>query len=249
MTIYVFVHGAWHGAWCWNKVVPLLEGAGHRATALDLPGHGRDDTPIAQVTFEAYCNKVREVVEAQPEPVILVGHSMGGRVITQVAELRPDKIKALVYLAAILLKNGENTMPADPDTSETFIQRSVTTSDDGTYQMLRKDAIKELLFHDCSDEDTDSAMALLTSRQASQPFTIPMRVTNENFGMIRKVYIECLEDKAVTPNQQKIMYTVTPCDTVISMNTSHSPFLSSPQELADHLSSIGDMNFFNSIGQ
>ena len=65
----------------------LLEEAGHKAIALDLPGHGRDDTPIAQVTFEAYCNKLREVVEAQPEPVILVGHSMGGRVVTQVAEI------------------------------------------------------------------------------------------------------------------------------------------------------------------
>ena len=96
MSTYVFVHGAWHGAWCWSKVVALLEGAGHKAIALDLPGHGRDDTPIAQVTFEAYCNKVREIVEAQPELVILVCHSMGGRVVTQVAERRPDKIKRAV---------------------------------------------------------------------------------------------------------------------------------------------------------
>jgi pimeloyl-ACP methyl ester carboxylesterase len=114
MSTYVLVHGAWHGAWCWSKVVSLLEGAGHKAIALDLPGHGRDDTPIAQVTFEAYCDKVREIVEAQPESVILVGHSMGGRVVTQVAELRPDRIMTLVYIAAILLRHGENTMPADP---------------------------------------------------------------------------------------------------------------------------------------
>jgi alpha-beta hydrolase superfamily lysophospholipase len=83
MSSFVFVHGAWHGAWCWSKVVSLLEGTGHRAIALDLPGHGRDDTPITQVTFEAYCNKLREILEAQTEPVILVGHSMGGRVITR----------------------------------------------------------------------------------------------------------------------------------------------------------------------
>jgi pimeloyl-ACP methyl ester carboxylesterase len=148
MTTYVFVHGAWHGAWCGRKVASLLEGAGHKAIALDLPGHGQDDTPIAQVTFDAYCNKVREIVETQPERVILVGHSMGGRVVTQVAELRPDKIKTVVYLAAVLLQNGQNTIPADPDTGETFIDRSVITSDDGIYQTLREDAIRELLFHD-----------------------------------------------------------------------------------------------------
>jgi pimeloyl-ACP methyl ester carboxylesterase len=240
MSTYVFVHGAWHGAWCWSKVVSLLEATGHKATALDLPGHGRDDTPITQVTFEAYCNKVREIVEAQPEPVILVGHSMGGRVVTQVAELRPDKIKTLVYLAAILLRNGENTMPADPDTGETLIDRSVITSDDGIHQTLREDAIRELLFHDCSDEDAGMAIALLESRQASQPMTMPMRLTNENFGRVRRVYIECLQDKAVTPAQQRTMYTLTPCDKIISMNASHSPFLSSPQELADHLVSISE---------
>jgi pimeloyl-ACP methyl ester carboxylesterase len=238
MSIYVFVHGAWHGAWCWDKVVSLLEGAGHEAIALDLPGHGRDETPIAQVTFEAYCNKVRELVEAQPERVILVGHSMGGRVVTQVAELRPDKIEVLVYLAAILLRDGENTMPADPDAGETLIDRSIISSDDGSYQTLREGSVKELLFHDCSDDDTARAMELLESRQASQPFTVPMRTTNENFGRVRKVYVECLQDKAVTPGQQRVMYTQTPCDKIISMNTGHSPFLSSPQELADHLASI-----------
>jgi hypothetical protein len=134
-------------------------------------------------------------------------------------------------------------MPADPDTAETFIDRSVVTSDDGAYQTLRRDAIKELLFHDCSDEDAGRAMALLDSRQASQPMTIPMELTNEGFGRIRKVYIECLQDKAVTPAQQRIMYTLTPCDKVISMNTSHSPFLSSPQELANHLVSISEWKF------
>ena len=240
MSTYVFVHGAWHGAWCWSKVVSLLEGAGHKATALDLPGHGQDDTPITQVTFEAYCNRVREIVEAEPEPVVLVGHSMGGRVITQIAELRPDKIRTLVYLAAILLRDGESTMPADPGPGETLIDRSVITSDDGIFQTLPADVLRELLFHDCSDEDIGRAIALLESRQAVQPMTIAMRLTQENFGRVRKVYIECLEDKAVTPAQQRIMYTLTPCDRIISMNASHSPFLSAPQELADHLVSIGE---------
>jgi hypothetical protein len=134
-------------------------------------------------------------------------------------------------------------MPADPDTGETLIDRSVVTSDDGLYQTLLEDAIRELLFHDCSDEDAIRAMALLEARQASQPMTIPMRLTNEKFGRLRKVYIECLQDKAVTPAQQRIMYRLTHCDKVISMNASHSPFLSCPQELADILVSISEYEF------
>jgi hypothetical protein len=141
------------------------------------------------------------------------------------------------------LRNGENTIPSDPDTGETLIDRSIITSADGSYQTLREDAIRELLFHDCTDDDAGRAMALLESRQAAQPFTVPMRLTDENFGRVRKVYIECLQDKAVTPGQQRIMYTLSPCDKVVSMHTSHSPFLSAPEKLADHLVSISEHEF------
>ena len=53
MSTYVLVHGAWHGSWCWEKVVPLLEQAGHQVEALDLPGHGQDKTPIREITLAA----------------------------------------------------------------------------------------------------------------------------------------------------------------------------------------------------
>ena len=56
MSIYVLVHGAWHGAWCWNKVVPLLKKEGHATVTLDLPGHGEDNTPIQEVTLQAYAD-------------------------------------------------------------------------------------------------------------------------------------------------------------------------------------------------
>ncbi len=62
--MYVLVHGAWHGAWCWDKVVSLLQSKGHRAEAIDLPGSGKDKTPIPQVTLDAYAKKVCEVLDA-----------------------------------------------------------------------------------------------------------------------------------------------------------------------------------------
>ena len=79
MSTYVLIHGAFHGGWCWDKVVPLLEAAGHKVVAPDLPSHGRDDTPIAEVTLDTYARRACEVAAAQSEPVIIVGHSMGGR--------------------------------------------------------------------------------------------------------------------------------------------------------------------------
>ena len=106
---YILVHGAWHGAWCWYKVVPLLEARGHKVVAPDLPGHGKDTTKPEQVTLADYVNKVVSVANDQNGPVILVGHSMAGVVISQAAEvLGANKISALIYLDAFLPANGES---------------------------------------------------------------------------------------------------------------------------------------------
>ena len=67
MSTYVLVHGSWHGGWCWDKVVPLLEAKGHKAIALDLPGHGADKTPISEITVDSYAARVCAALDAQPE--------------------------------------------------------------------------------------------------------------------------------------------------------------------------------------
>jgi len=61
MSTFVLVHGSWHGAWCWGKVVPLLERAGHKVEAIDLPGHGNDRSPIADMTMQSCVDRVTSV--------------------------------------------------------------------------------------------------------------------------------------------------------------------------------------------
>ena len=76
MTTFILVHGASHGSWCWDKVVPLLEAQGHEAVAVDLPGntYGEFDIPAAQVTLDTYANHVCKILDQLEEPVVLVGH-------------------------------------------------------------------------------------------------------------------------------------------------------------------------------
>ncbi|MEE3248306.1 MAG: alpha/beta fold hydrolase, partial [Chloroflexota bacterium] len=83
MTTFVLVHGASHGSWCWDKVVPLLVAQGHEAIAVDLPGntYGELDIPAGQVTLKSYTDHVCEVLDELDEPAILVGHSLGGLTI------------------------------------------------------------------------------------------------------------------------------------------------------------------------
>ncbi|MGM0900385.1 MAG: alpha/beta fold hydrolase [Bacillota bacterium] len=237
MSTFVFVHGVYHGGWCWEKVIPYLEEKGHKVEAIDLPGSGDDLTHASEVTFESYVNKVVEVLESQSEPVILVGHSMGGLTVTQVAELRPNKIQKLVYLSALLFQNGQSfSNPNDYGLVGQYVvpydNISLTIKDEG---------IKKCFYNQCSDEDINFAKARLVP-QAIAPLSNPVQTTDANFGRVPRIYIECLRDNAILPSVQKEMYSTLPCEKVISMDTDHSPFFSAPQELARHLLSIAKVS-------
>ena len=241
MATYVLIHGAGHGGWCWDKVVPLLRAAGHNVEAPDLPGHGEDKTPISRVTLQAYTDRVCRVLDAQPEPVVLVGHSMGGIVITQAAESRPEKVGTLVYLTAVLAPSGVSilqTLEGDGATLEdAMARRTMILSADRSYVTFEEGTLAGRFYNDCSEADVARARPLLVP-QALAPLQTPIRTTEKNFGRIPRVYIECLLDKAVPPEMQKGMYTALPCRKVISMHTGHSPFFSAPEDLAKNLVSL-----------
>lgn len=234
MATYVLIHGAWHGGWCWDKVVPLLKKKGHNVEAPDLPGHGKDKTPIREVSLQAYADRVCKILDAQSEPVILVGHSMGGIVISQTAEYRPEKIKTLVYLTAFLLQNGEFLLQVAGGDTEALVLPNLVMAEDQSFATVKEEAIKQVFYGDCSDEDVARAKKFLVP-QAAAPFGTPINITEKNFGRIPRVYIECLRDKAISPSVQKKMYNTLPCRKVATLDTSHSPFFSAPEVLVSHL--------------
>ncbi len=242
MSTYVLVHGAWHGSWCWEKVVPLLRQAGHQVQTLDLPGHGQDRTPIREITLAAYTKRVCETLDAQAEPVILVGHSMGGMVITQVAEERPEKIQTLVYLTAFLPQNGQSLLQIARTNSDSLLTPNLMVNEEQGYLTFKERApLKDIFYGDCPDEDVARAKSLLVL-QAIAPMATPVRISAEHFGRVPRVYIECLCDRTISPSIQKMMYMATPCQTILSMETSHSPFFSAPQELVLHLTSLKSLS-------
>jgi len=207
---------------------------GHTAVAPDLPGHGRDKTPLASVTMQAYVNRVCEVIEAQRESVILVGHSMGGGPITQAAEELPDRIKLLVYLTAVLPRNGETQAGITQQDAGSLALANFVMSDDGSFATFRESRLKEILYGDCSNEDIALARLSLTP-QVIAPLVSPVHISAERFGRVPRVFIECRRDCALTPAHAKTLYTLTPCQQIISLDTSHSPFFSAPKVLARHL--------------
>lgn len=238
MTHFVLIHGAWHGGWCWYKLATRLRAAGHVVTCPDLPAHGVDRTmATADVTMNAYVERVVSVLDAAPEPAVLVGHSMGGAVVSQSAEARPGRIRASVYLAAYAPAHGQSVFQlakADPD--DRMGTRMVMSADRKSIT-LKPDTLREGLYADCKDEDVALALSLLVA-QASAPLAAPMALTDARYGRVPRHYIECTQDQAVSIGSQRSMPGRAGCVSTHSLDTSHSPFLSAPDRLAAILAGI-----------
>jgi len=238
MSTCLLIHGAWHGGWCWRKVVPLLEAKGHRVLAPDLPGHGDDKTASVTVTLKSYTDRIGEIASAQAEPVIMAGHSMGGMAITQAAEYCPKQIAALVYVCAFLPRNGDSLMTWASQDQASMVNPSTTDPRaDGTIGFKPEHA-REAFYGNCAEEDVTFAQSRLVA-QSGAPFGTPVETTAERWGRIPRYYIECTRDRAITLKLQREMQKHSPCQQTFSIDTDHSPFFSAPKQLADILSVIG----------
>jgi pimeloyl-ACP methyl ester carboxylesterase len=237
MSTFVLIHGAWHGAWCWHKVTPLLQSRGHTVHTPDLPALGVDRTPLQSASLQSYADRVCATLSACNEAVYLVGHSMGGIAITQAAEAMPRNVKMLVYLTAFLLPNGRSLLDQAQTDSGAQVLPNLVFAPDQSSATLKADAIQEVFYADCSPSDLALARSLLVP-QAAAPLATPVQTTADRWGSVPRVYIECTADRAISLPTQQSMHALHPCKRVMTLPTSHSPFLSAPQALADQLLSL-----------
>jgi pimeloyl-ACP methyl ester carboxylesterase len=235
---YVLVHGAWQAPYVWDAVRTDLEDKGNKVIIIELPGHGSDKTPPHLLDLDVYADKVIEAVSKEGERVILAGHSMGGMVITHVAEKIPHKISKLVYIGAFLPASGQALTDlafSDPDSK---LGPALITSDDQLTLDVKQDSLAWLFINDGSQADKDLVIRNYRAEPAI-PFTSQVTLTNENFGTVEKCYIKTLQDIVISPGLQDRMIATAGITSVYSVNTSHSPFLSQPQAVSDLLLRIG----------
>ena len=237
MAKFVLIHGSWHGAWCWEKLIPLLQANGSQVIALDLPGHGNNPAPRAAQTFANYVDAVTGAIDRHGEKVVLVGHSAGGAVISQAAEARPDRITSLVYVSGFMLTDGQSILDVAGNDKGNEVLPASEFIEDGKAIVLMPDKARAPLYLDCKDEDVRWAVGQLVP-EATEPVGAVLSLTEKNYGRIPRYYIECLQDRAISIETQRMMISRQPVKRVFSMESGHSPFLSRPAELAKNLLSI-----------
>ncbi len=234
MASYVLVHGAWHGAWCWRDVVPLLEAEGHHVDAIDLPGHGDDSSPVGEMTLERNARRVADSVEAAAEPLVLVGHSMGGMAVTQAAELVPDRIARLVYVCAFLPSDGQTLPELAADDPATLVTPNIVVDEEHGTCVVAPEVLRDAFLGECSDDVAAFAISRLVPESLAA-VGAPVRISEARAGSVPRTYVECVLDRAIGIEKQRAMVAAVPCERVCSLEADHSPFFSTPRELADAL--------------
>ena len=116
MATFVLVHGAWHGGWCWQKLTPFLEAAGHAVYAPTLTGLAERAAELSpDIGLDTHIQDVVGLLEEKDlRGVVLVGHSYGGMVITGVVDAAPERIAHLVYLDTFVPRDGESMVDVSP---------------------------------------------------------------------------------------------------------------------------------------
>lgn len=230
--LVVLVHGAWHGAWCWATLQAELDRRGIPSQAIDLPGHGTSSAPLGGLHHDAA--HVADVLDRlHLEDVVLVGHSYGGAVITQVATGRSD-LGHLAYIAAFALDDGESVNSAlrSFERQSVALGAAVRMGDDDT-TTLDPDLAAAALYGSCPPEVIAAALARLSPQPVA---TMTETVTGDPRSTIPSSYLCCLQDQAVHPTHQAVM--AARCAERVDIDTDHSPFISATSAVADHLEQI-----------
>ena len=223
MTSFALVHGAGHGAWCWDRVVPQLIAAGHHAIAVELPASDPHAGP------DRYADVVAAAI-ARERDVVVVGHSLGGLTIPLVAARRP--VRRLVFVAGLLPRPRERPFRDDPDAPpESAAGLRVDTRADGSYTFPPEIA-RAYLYNRCSEADAVWAIERLRP-QSRRPIdeTCPLAALPK----VPMTYIACRDDRVVTlEHATYLARTRLGIDPVI-LDADHSPFLSAPGALVNVL--------------
>jgi len=233
MSTFVLVHGAWHGAWCWERVAALLRETGHRVFAPDLPGHGADATPAWRVTLGRYARRVREAARESGGRAIAVGHSMGGVVITQAAAQEPSLFAGLVYLCAFVPEPGESLMTLARQDRDAKLRDAMVNGI--THSTVMPGRAADIFYGACSADAASAAVARLGPQPSLPAF---QRVAKPRGPQPPRAYIECTDDRAIGVALQRQMRERAGITRVATLATDHSPFFSTPEALAKELGEL-----------
>ncbi|MFI5035446.1 MAG: alpha/beta fold hydrolase [Acidimicrobiales bacterium] len=219
---YVLVHGAWHGAWCWRDLGAELDRRGVAWRALDLPSAHDDRDGSANLVDDA---AAVTAAARDAGPVILVGHSYAGAVVSEAATALPD-LRGLIFVAALIPGPGQSATDAS---HEVRVRTAMddTVEADGPWIRVRPEGAALAFYGECPAPVQAWAIERV-GRHTTASFRQARQSPDADAA---RRYVLCEHDRAIDPSLQEVM--ARRCDDVVRLGSDHSPFLSHPGDLAD----------------
>jgi pimeloyl-ACP methyl ester carboxylesterase len=236
MARFVLVHGAFSGGWIWEPLARRLTVAGHTVEAPDLPGLGEDNTPPIGVTLDSCAARVCDALRRSSEASLLVGNSMGGLIATQAAVRCPDRVAALIYVAAFAPQDGQSLLDLTrlPEGAGDQVQANIIVEGNPPVATMPAAASRAALYGSCPDDV--AAWAIARQRpQPVAPFATPVSIPAGTLDSIPRYYVLCHRDRAIPASLQRRMSRAIASAEVIELDTDHTPQLSMPAQLSDAL--------------
>lgn len=236
MPTLILVHGGWSGAWIWDSIKPELADLGVSSSAVELRGSKVDHSFLWGITLTDYVNEITATAAEIDGPVVLVAHSAGGIAASQAAAETPGHFSSLIYLTAYAPVDGESLASLSAQDKESNTKSAIKP--DLIRGALRQspESIKASSYHDCSSEIADQ----LVRKHRPEPIRPSMAKVRlgEDFDRLPKVYIQCAQDRALTPAFQQWMAERQKIETIHQLGTGHMPMVDAPGKLAAMLMNI-----------
>ncbi|WP_406630875.1 alpha/beta hydrolase [Amycolatopsis sp. WGS_07] len=190
MTTFLLVHGAWHSGAAWDRVVPLLESAGHRVLAPSLTGYGDKKHLLSPETgLDTHVQDIVDLLRDEKD-VVLVGHSYAGLVISSAANELPDRVAELVYLDAMVPEHGETAVDVQP-ISQNLIDLAARQGDGWRVPPMPEQPAPFGLFGVTDPADVEWLRGML-SDQPVRCLQQPVRLDNPAARAIPRTHIHCV---------------------------------------------------------
>ena len=236
----VLVHGALLTSSSWAPVQSYLQNHGYNVVTIDTPGRANDKVMPGTATLSAATNKLCAVIVIQNEPVMVVGHSQAGAIITEATNICGSHIKGLVYVAAVIPLSGEKAFDLlSEQDNHNFDITAPVNNDTGLAEPDFNAPIKTLFMGDANDADAKRAINNIVPEPVVFG-TATLHYDTAAFNNIPKFYIKTASDMIISPQTQDKYIGRQKLDGVFVLDTSHSPFVSKPHLLGQRLAFIND---------
>lgn len=223
----VLVHGAWHGSWCWEPLREVLEKQGIKTHAPDLKSGGGQ--PEGLTDFYTDTQAVRQFADSLDSPVVLVGHSYGGHVVSD-ASAGSTSIRHLVMISTVMFDVDE----VWKDIKMPSLDWIKVTKDGKALEIVDKNQAVGLFFNRCSPSVAAWAAGKLHTYMGIE--AISQKIRDAGWKQIPSTYVLCSDDRALDIRWQRLM--AERATYRVELDSDHSPFLCMPEKVAETIAAV-----------